>query len=160
MAQEMVTVHYEGKPLSMPLDVVKAGIPAIKAAVAASGFPMVENAQITIDWPKDKGAPPRVNISPRSTPKGAPIENELDYSHFINALIEAPEYVNPAIALATQVIQAESTGDQEFFERAARSGLVEKAVSEGQREGKAVFQCLAALGHVVPQYSKEVPVGF
>lgn len=76
------------------------------------------------------------------------------------SLLATPEYVNPAIALATELMQAEACGDTDMMERAIRSGAVERAVSEGQREGQAVAKALASCGQAPPIASKKVPVGF
>ena len=148
----MALVKIEGKEVTLPDDVVKAGEKAIRAVLAANGFPAIENADIQIVGAKG-GAPAIVSVAPRSTGKGSP-------SPFVEALISAPEYINPAIELAAQVWQAEANGDRDFLERAIRSGQVERAVSEGQREGKEVLRALAELGHVTPASSKTVPVGF
>lgn len=81
-------------------------------------------------------------------------------NEFVAALINAPEYVNPAIALAARAWQAEASGDTEFIERVARSGELERAVEEGSKEGAGVLNLLKRIGHSVPRSSKSVPVGF
>jgi hypothetical protein len=154
----MAIVKIEGKEIPLPDDVVNAGDKAIRAVLAASGFPAVENADIQIKGRERAGAPAIVSVTPRSTGKGAPSEQE--YGFFLDALLAAPQYVNPAIALAAECIRAEAQGDSEFLERAARGGAVERAVMEGSREGKAVLGALSALGHAVPCASKRVPDGF
>lgn len=83
-----------------------------------------------------------------------------EYDDFINALIGAPEYVNPCIALAAEAFQAEAIGDVDFIERAERNGTLERAIAEGEREGQQVLRLLKAMGHVMPTSSKNVPVGF
>ena len=75
-------------------------------------------------------------------------------------LLAAPEYVNPTIALAFAAQRAELAGDSEFLERAARSGAVERAIREGQREGEASARALQGLGTATPAASRSVPVGF
>jgi hypothetical protein len=75
-------------------------------------------------------------------------------------LLAAPEYVNPAIALAAELMQAELRDDQDTLERAIRSGQVERAISDGDREGNAVARALGACGQSPPIASKTVPVGF
>lgn len=165
MAKKMVTVEYEGKSLPVPIDVVRAGTDAIKAVFAASGFPMVENAEISIDWPQGEGAAPNVHISPKSTGKGSGqlLATQSDgepYDEFIKTLLASPEYINPATALAAQAIQAEAQGDTEFLERAAQAGLVERAVMEGLRESDALERTLVSCGSAQPKASQDVPVGF
>jgi hypothetical protein len=78
----------------------------------------------------------------------------------VRALLAAPEYVNPTIALAKAAQRAELSGDADFLARAVRSGAVERCISEGQREGEAVQRALGMLGRANPAASKTVPVGF
>lgn len=78
----------------------------------------------------------------------------------IVALLNAPEYINPAIALATRLQQAEASGDTAAVDAAIKSGEVQRAIEEGEREGGAIQRALAMCGHSYPQPSKEVPVGF
>src|SRR5947209_11284952 len=127
----MAIVKIEGKEITLPDDVVKAGDGAIRAVLAANGFPAVENADIQIAGSEKPGAPAIVNVAPRSTGKGAPPGKA--YEDFLNALAAAPEYVNPAIALAARAMRAESEGDAEFIDRALKSGALERAVQEGSR---------------------------
>lgn len=170
----MAVVKIEGKEVTLDDDVVKAGDKAIRAVLAANGFPAVENAHIEIVGGKG-GAPAIVSVSPRSTGKGSSASLESVVScgstviqarradpadEFLAALEAAPDYINPAIDLAVRVLAAESQGDTELFIRAHRSGEVERAVAEGQREGRGVWQMLRALGFIVPTSSKRVPVGF
>lgn len=78
----------------------------------------------------------------------------------LQSLIDSPEYVNPAIALALECQANETRGDQEAIERAIRSGAMERAIDEGEREGLAVMRSLASCGHSPPVASKKVPIGF
>jgi hypothetical protein len=78
----------------------------------------------------------------------------------LDALLAAPEYVNPAIAMAVECMAEETRGDQEAIMRLVRSGAMERAVADGEREGLAVQKSLAACGHAPPVASKTVPVGF
>ena len=79
---------------------------------------------------------------------------------FLSALADAPEYVNPAIALAAEIQRAEALGDQDALDRAVRNGSVERAISEGQKEGRDLLKMLVTLGHVTPASSKRAPTGF
>jgi len=78
----------------------------------------------------------------------------------LEALLAAPEYVNPAIALAAEFQAAETRGDLDFIESAIRTGAVEKAIAAGEEEGRAVLRSLASCGHAPPVASKQVPIGF
>ena len=66
----MGIVKIEGKDVTVPDDVINAGAEAVRAVLAASGFPAVENADIQIESPARDGAPAIVRASPRSTGKG------------------------------------------------------------------------------------------
>ena len=150
----MATIKIEGKEVTLPDDVVKAGEDAIRAVLAANGFPAVEGAHIEIEGGKG-GAPAIVKVSPRAPGKGSG-----EYADFLNGLAEAPEHINPAIELAARVWQAEALGDSDVLERAVRSGEVERAIADGEREGRMVIKALAEMGHVTPCSSKKVPIGF
>jgi hypothetical protein len=152
----MAVVKVEGKEITLPDDVVKAGIPAIKALLAVNGFPAIENAHIEIEGGQN-GAPAIVQVTPRSTGKGAPAS---PYDIFLQRLVSAPAYVNPAIALAAQMERAERDGDTQFVEQIVKSSRLERAVLEGLDEGKAVRSALATLCRAKPEYSEAVPMGF
>jgi len=81
-------------------------------------------------------------------------------TELIAALASAPEHVNPAIGLALVAQRAELAGDTDFLSCTARSGAIERAISEGRREGEAVARTLNVLGKATPAASKSVPVGF
>jgi hypothetical protein len=161
----MAIVKVEGKEVTLPDDVVKAGKAAIKALLAVNGFPAIENAHIEIAG-GENGAPAIVNVTPRSTGKGgvvliAPdISAPSPYDSFLQALVNAPAYVNPAIALAAQIERAERDGDTQFVEQVIKSSRLERAVLEGLDEGTAVRNALSTLCRAKPEYSKTVPVGF
>lgn len=78
----------------------------------------------------------------------------------IDALTNAPEHVNPAIALAVELQQAETRGDKDALDQAVKSGAIEQAIIAGEREGNDVMRALAACGHAPPVASSTVPVGF
>jgi len=78
----------------------------------------------------------------------------------VDALLAAPEYTNPAIALASKLMEAETRGDKETIDRISRSVAIENAIIDGEREGNAVVNALASCGHAPPVASKTVPVGF
>lgn len=85
---------------------------------------------------------------------------DTEHNEVLRALIDVPEYVNPAIELAAEVMQLEAKGHQADVEKLLRSDRVERAIIAGEREGRAVMQSLQACGHAVPMPSKTVPVGF
>lgn len=90
----MAVVEIEGKQITLPDDIVKAGDGAIRAMLASNGFPAVENADIKIIGGK-QGAPAIVKVAPRSTGKGGPdldaiATKEIDAAQMLaNALAEA-----------------------------------------------------------------------
>lgn len=157
----MAVVTIEGKEVTLDDEIVKLGKEAVRAALSVD-FPGVENADIVIGSSKGGSSAPAISVSKRAAPKQAPGARPLPRStgHIVESLLSAPDYVNPAIALAALCQQAELRGDTEFFDRAARRGDVERAVAEGEREARAVHKALAALGHAKPTSSKIVPLGF
>lgn len=153
----MGVVKIEGKPVTVEDDVIKAGPDAVRAVLAANGFPMTENAQIQLPDEKNPSAP--AIVTSRSTGNGqAPLRPQ--YAAALRRLREAPAYVNPAIKLAAECRRADVEGDDDFVERAHRTGELERAVSEGLREGRNIQRTMMLLGHTVPQSSEEPPVGF
>lgn len=78
----------------------------------------------------------------------------------ITALSAAPAYVNPAIALARELMEAETRGDTETIERLSRSVTIEHAMLDGEGEGSRVLRALRNCGHAPPVASKTVPLGF
>ena len=161
----MAVLYVEGKPVTLDDEIVRAGDEAIRAALAID-IPGVESMHIEIEQPAHEGAPVVVKTAKRDMPKGAAqfaeqlAEQLAPYDHVVARLADAPAYINPAILLAAQVLRAEAEGDTEFIERAARAGLVERAVAEGSREGRDCHTAMRNLGHVVPCASVTVPVGF
>jgi hypothetical protein len=78
----------------------------------------------------------------------------------IESLIAAPEYMNPAIALARELMEAETRGDKETIKDLSRSLRIEHALIDGEAEGFRVIAALSSCGHSPPVASKTVPVGF
>jgi hypothetical protein len=62
-------VKIEGKEVTLPDDVVKAGQDAIRAVLSANGFPGAGEAHIEIVGGKE-GAPAIVKVAPRAKTKG------------------------------------------------------------------------------------------
>ena len=56
--------------------------------------------------------------------------------------------------------QAETRGETAVVDDLIRSGKVAHVILDGEQEGRAVLEALAACGHAVPVASKDVPVGF
>lgn len=159
----MAIVRIDGKEVTMSEDVVRMGKEAVIPMLEANGFPHARNAEIEIVGAEKPGAPSIVNVRPREARKGSGGACDLiddPGAAFLAALDEAQEYINPAVAMAAQAMQAESQGDTEFLERLMRTGEVERVVEAGEREGTQVARMLGDLGHAVPQASKFVPVGF
>lgn len=78
----------------------------------------------------------------------------------VAALLAAPEYVNPAIELAVRLQQAEAAGDTAAVDKAIRAGEMERAITDGEFDGRAVMNTMRACGHSFPIASAKVPVGF
>jgi hypothetical protein len=78
----------------------------------------------------------------------------------LESLLAAPPYVNPAIKLASELMEAETRGDKETIERLTRLSTIEHAMIDGEIEGGRVLRALASCGHAPPVASNTVPVGF
>ena len=78
----------------------------------------------------------------------------------IESLLAAPEYVNPAIALARELMEAETRGDKDQVKDLSRSLRIEHALIDGEAEGFRVIAALKSCGHAPPVASKTVPMGF
>lgn len=158
----MGTIKIEDKDLFVPDRIIDAGEEAILNLLASNGFPNVERADLKIEGRESPGAPAIVRVSPRSPGKSGPDSGitRSDYQRFIQALIDAPEYVNPAIDLAARLMRAEASADTELLDRVAATGQLEQAIADGAREGRLVVQALQSLGRVIPSESTTVPVGF
>jgi aminoglycoside phosphotransferase (APT) family kinase protein len=158
----MAVVTIDGKQVTLPDEIVELGKEAVRAALEID-FPGAANADIRIEGAKGS-APATVKVSKRAAPKqNLPQKIKAApswYERMILALLDAPDYVNPAIALAYQCQQAETRGDTEFFDQMVRRGVVERAINEGEREARAVHQALGILGHSKPTSSRTVPLGF
>jgi len=149
----MGLIKIEGKEVSLPDAIIDAGTSAIRAALSVD-FPDVENADIQIVSPTRAGAPKAATVVKRGTGKGSAQREVME------SLAAAPEYVNPAIAMAIECMAEETRGDQEAIMRVIRSGAMERAVAEGEREGLAVHKSQVACGHAPPIAARKVPIGF
>ena len=78
----------------------------------------------------------------------------------LETLAAAPEYVNPAIELAAEVMQMETRGHREDIEKLLRSPRVEAAIVAGEKEGRAVMHAFARCQQAPPVASQVVPIGF
>ena len=156
----MAVIKVEGKEVTLDDDVVKAGKDAVRAVLAANGFVMTENAEIQLPDEKNPTAP--AIVTSRSTGNGQEERRPLRpaYAAVLRQLRESPPHVNAAIRLAADCRRADAEGDDDFIERAHRTGELERAVSEGLREGRDIQRTMTMLGHTVPQSSEEAPVGF
>lgn len=149
-------VHVEGKTVTLDQKIIDAGIEAIRMALSEE-FPDIENAEITIDEPKTPGAVRTAEVVKRGMTKGG-LSREQE--RIIAELEAAPEYVNPAIALAVELMEAETAGDKGAFKEALRSGRLERAIAEGEREGRFVRKVLKGCSQALPSASTTVPEGF
>jgi hypothetical protein len=156
----MGVVLIEGKPITLDDEIIKAGKQTIRDALWVD-FPDIEIEDIEIQRSTAAGAPLEATVVKRGQGKGQ-VEDDLllAQQHVIRALEHAPEFINPAIALAAKVMAAEARGDYEFYRTAFKGGLVERAVAGGEREGRAVVHALKSLASGKPSASVSVPEGF
>ena len=118
----MATVKIEGKNITLPDEVVKAGKQAIIAVLVANGFPNADKADIQIEGGKG-GAPAIVKVAPRSPGKGASsldtarnavavakflaFESELQFDQL------AAEEKLMLLGIATEILKAHAWHDEE-----------------------------------------------
>jgi hypothetical protein len=123
----------------------------------APHVPNIDNAEIEIPEDKKDGAPLVVSVTERATTKGS---GNPCQARVLAVLAAAPAYTSPAVALALEAQQAEEQGDMEFVERAERSGDLERAIAESNRELRDCDRVLQFLGLAIPKPSIYVPEGF
>lgn len=153
----MGVINIEGKSITLDDRIIDAGMEAIKAALSVD-FPDVENADITIERPAHVGAPRVASVTKRGTGLGnIPAKA---FAEIIEHFERAPEYVNPALALAEEIRLAEAQGNLDVTRKAAASGALARAIDAGEREGAAVQRALAIVGKIPPSPLNEVPEGF
>ena len=153
----MGVIKIEGKSVALDDSIIDGGIQAIKLALMVD-FPDIENADIEIVGSRAPGVARSATVVKRGTGKGAQLLSVTE--EIISSLLATPEYINPAIELAVEVQELETSGHREDVDKLLRSPAVEKAIVAGEREGRAVLRSLAACGHAPPVASKKVPVGF
>lgn len=151
-------VHVDGKSFTLDQEIIDAGVPAIKAALAVD-VPDIENAEIVLDEPKQAGAPRTATIVKRGMGKGSSGLSPAQ-THALDVLGRAPEHENPAIGLAKRLQAAELAGDSNAFDEALRSGELERAVAAGEREGVAVHAALGAISAAMPVPASAEQEGF
>jgi hypothetical protein len=152
-------VNVGGKQFTLDQQIIDAGVPAIRAALAID-VPDIENAEIVIDEPVRVGEPRTASIVKRGMGKGGGSPLSPAQQHVLDVLSRADEYVNPAVKLAEAIQRAELNGDGEAFVESLRTGEMARAVAAGEREGRAVHQAVVALAYAQPVPSLVVPEGF
>ena len=152
----MGLINIEGKEITLDDAIIDAGMPAIRAALSVD-FPDVENADIDIVRPVTPDSPRVATVVKRGTGKGQDnILPDDPTREVLAVLMNAPEYINPAIALAAEVMRTEARGETVVL----NGSRIERAVAAGEREGRAVVKALSSCGHSFPLASKKVPTGF
>jgi predicted lipid-binding transport protein (Tim44 family) len=155
----MGVVKIEGKSVTLDDAIIKAGPSAIIDALSVD-FPDVEEADIEVESQARVGAPVTATVVKKGTHKGQGERLPRVLEEVAEVLARKPDFVNPAIALATRIIRAEAAGDAQALEEATRPEVMERAIAIGEREGRAVQQALAVCMAGEPVAAEEVPVGF
>lgn len=78
----------------------------------------------------------------------------------LQELLNAPEYLNPAVAFAIRKLEAEHEGDNRFMFIAIQSGEAQRAESEGTKDAREVEDSIFRIVNTAPIASADVPVGF
>jgi hypothetical protein len=155
----MGVVKIEGKELTLPDNIIDLGIDAVRDALSED-FPDIENADVEIVRPRAAGQPVTATVVKRGTHKGQWESFPRAQREVLNALDRARPHVNPAIALAVEVLQHEAAGDTRFFDELVRTGRLERAEAAGEREGRAVQRALETCSTCQPIPADDIPVGF
>ncbi|HEX2909883.1 MAG TPA: hypothetical protein VH186_03675 [Chloroflexia bacterium] len=135
----------------------------LKRALAPH-YPDLANAFITRE---EKDGFLKVTISKRAGPKGYDQESEKGQPGLIvTVLEEAPEYLNPALALAWQLTRLEPFGDGEngtglsLEERLALQKVISDVTLEGEAEAALIEKTVGFLKTAPAIPANCVPKGF
>lgn len=135
----------------------------LKRALAPH-YPDLANALITRE---EKDGLLKVTVSKRAGPKGYDHESEKGQPGLIvAALEEAPQYLNPALALAWQLTQLDPFGDEEngtglsLEERLALQKVISDVTLEGEAEVALIEKTIRLLETAPAIPASQVPKGF
>src|ERR1051325_4590956 len=98
-------VYVDNKPVTLDSKIVALGKEAVRAALEGT-VTGIENADIVIEQPSVAGGAPTVRVEKRAAPKAAEAGRRA-HADVVEALADAPDFVNPAILLAAAVAAAE-----------------------------------------------------
>lgn len=125
-----------------------AGDDAMLRAALASFVPEIRNADLKRGT---VGGVMTVNVIKRSGTKGAVI---------LEALLAAPESLNPAIEMQQRLQALETAGKLTLSDLLAQRGALAKAIDAGQKEVSRVNDALKVLKDADAQSAQTTPVGF
>jgi hypothetical protein len=160
----MAQIILSGDGMTIEIEDEIARSDAMLKRALAPHYPDLANALITRE---EKDGLLKVTISKRAGPKGYNQESEKGQPGLIvAALEEAPEYLNPALALAWQLIHLEPFGDGEngtglsLEERLALQKVIAEVTLEGEAEAALIEKTIRILETAPATPASQVPKGF
>ena len=142
----MITIQIDGQNFPLPEEIA-AKDELLKAALAPF-VPWMANAQIVR---KEQDGQSVVNVIKRADWKG-------NAKKVGDALIAAPNEINPAIALWMELQGHIDTNDPGTI--LALEPTLNDAIDAGEKEISAVHQALARLVECAPVSATRIPIGF
>lgn len=155
----------DGLTIETPDEIAKSD-ELLKRALAPH-YPDLANALITRE---EKDSVLRVTISKRAGPKGCQAglvssSAETPTNRVVQVLDNAAEYLNPALALAWQLLGTEAFGENEeqcltLEKQLSLQGVISEAILEGENQVALVEKALELLKAAPASPSRYLPKGF
>lgn len=160
----MAQIILSGDGMTIEIDDEIARSDELLKRALAPHYPDLANALITRE---EKDGLLKVTVSKRAGPKGYDHANEKGQANpIISTLEEAPEHLNPALALAWQLTHLNPFGDGEngsgltLEERLALQKVIADATLEGEAEAALLEKAVELLKAVQSIPANQVPKGF
>ena len=144
----MAIVKFEGREI--PMDDTIAGNDELlrQALIPHLG---AEIANATINRENKEGQPMVVTLVKKAGPKGSGV---------LDALIKAPEQVNPVFGLAWMIQWNEARGKMQFLDVLDLQPAIEAALQVGEKEEKHTSRAVSQLKKADPAVLHQIIVGF
>ena len=78
----------------------------------------------------------------------------------LNALINSPRHLNPALVMHDRILTLEARGELSYEAQIAMWAQIELAIKDGEAERDEVRRALRALADASPVPARRVPTGF
>ncbi|GCE32108.1 hypothetical protein KDA_75920 [Dictyobacter alpinus] len=144
----MATVKFEGRAIPMD-DAIAGNDELLKQALLPHLGPEIANA--TVSREQKEGQAMVVTLVKKAGPKGSKV---------LDALIKAPEQVNPVFGLAWMIQWNEARGTIHFLDVMDLQPAIEAALQVGEHEEKHTSRAVNRLKKADPAISHQIIVGF